>query len=214
MIAELYRNIKKGTAHASTLVLGDTDALVAEALTLGAHDKELMLYPIVHDVWTIDDSRTVARRAQRTTDTPLCILIAANVFTLEAQNALLKVTEDAAPRVFFIIITKSAEALLSTLRSRCAIIKEDGIKAEQEKTFFTLSVSERMTAVAHAIDTPEHRDAYALLSRLATTYARQTKRDKESARIYAHLTHTQILLSKHPLGMRQLLEHLALTLDK
>lgn len=213
MIAELYTSIKEGTAHTSTLILGDTDALSAEALTLGAHGKGLTLYPMVHDVWTIDDSRAVARRAQRSTDTPLCIMIAANVFTLEAQNALLKVIEDGAPHTFFIIITRSAEALIPTVRSRCALMKEEG-KVEQEKEFFALTLPERLNAVARAIDTPEHRSAYALLARLARTYARRTKRGEGTARQYTHLTQIQTLLSKHPIGMRQLLEHLSLTLDK
>lgn len=211
MIEELFKTIREGSAHQSVLIEGDVPALVAACVAAcQSASAGVTLYPITADVWTIDHSRMVSAAASRTTDGPLCILLAGNVFTIESQHALLKVTEEALPKIFFIIITGSADILLATLRSRCTLIKVP--TQEKKETFLNLSIPERLTAVASAIESPEHRKAYALLKQLSHRLARSTTREVGESRTRAHLSRIYTLLSKHPIGMKSLLEHLALTL--
>ena len=211
MIDELYKKIAEGAAHQSVLIEGDVEMLVTACSTASKQHAELTLYPMKSDVWTIDHSRSVATAATRTVDGSLCILIAANVFTVESQHALLKVTEEALSKIFFVIVTQNASALISTLRSRCLFMREVRAESVRGKEFLKLSLPARLTAVARAIESPEHRDVYTLISELSSLCARTVTNTEGSARLRSHLTRTNTFLSTHPIGMRQLLEHLALT---
>ena len=212
MIEELFNTIRDGTAHQSVLIEGDVAVLVSACVTASTRKRGVTLYPITSDVWTIDHSRRVTTIASRSTDEPLCILMAGNVFTIESQHALLKVTEEALPKVFFIIITGNADTLLATLRSRLFILKGGEQGSVHAKKFLGLSLPERLTAVASAIESPEHREVYTLISELSSLCAHDKVVTESSARARTHLTRIRTFLSTHPLGMRQLLEHLALTL--
>lgn len=209
MIEELFKTIVEGTAHQSVLIEGEVEALVSACITASTGKNEMTLCPMKHDVWTIDHSRDVSTRASRTTDGPLCILMAANVFTIESQHALLKVTEEALPQVFFVIVTRNANTLLATLRSRCLLMRGERAESKKGKEFLQLSIPERLTAVATAIESPEHRDAYALIAELSAFLA--TGKHLVFAN-RGHISCIQSFLARHPIGMRNLLEHLALTL--
>jgi len=214
MIEELFNTIREGAAHQSVLIEGDVEALLKECVEASARKMGVTLYPISADVWTISHSRAVSTRASHTTDGPLCIVMAGNVFTIESQHALLKVTEEALPNIFFVLITRNADALLATLRSRCLLIRGERSVGVQGKKFLGLSIPERLTAVASAIESPEHANAYTLLAELSAHLAREVTTGKHLVfASWSHLTRTRHFLSTHPIGMRNLLEHLALTLD-
>lgn len=212
MIPNLYTEIARGVAHQSVLLEGNMETLFAECVATGTEYVELTLYPIKSDVWTIDHSRSVATAASRTTEKSLCIIIAANMFTLESQHALLKVTEEALPKTFFVILTHDASALIPTLRSRLLILKGGEQGRVYAKKFLSLPIPARLTAIGSALESPDHCEVYTLISELSSLYAHNKTASPASLRVRTHLTHIRTFLSTHPKGMRQLLEHLALTL--
>lgn len=75
------------------------------------------------DAFGIDESRSLKERASRkaaTEDAKKIFIISANSFTIEAQNALLKLFEDPVPDTHFFIISTFASYFLPTLKSRLA----------------------------------------------------------------------------------------------
>ena len=51
------------------------------------------------------------------------IIESADFMTVQAQNALLKNIEEPPPHVIFMLLTRNADVLLETIRSRCVILK-------------------------------------------------------------------------------------------
>lgn len=87
-----------------------------------AHATDFFVY---HDeTFSIEGARSL--KEQHSTK-PLSgrgfFIVAATRFTLEAQNALLKVLEEPGPKTHFFIITESAEQLLPTISSRLAVYR-------------------------------------------------------------------------------------------
>jgi len=104
----------------------------------------------------IDESRDIKERAGRKAahaGAKKIFIISAHSFTIEAQNALLKLFEDPAPDTHFFILTKSAEYLLPTLRSRLAVLEIGGENSErgnEAENFLKKNISERMAFIAKA----------------------------------------------------------------
>lgn len=63
------------------------------------------------------------------------ILFDAHLMNEEASNALLKSIEEPAENTIFILITHSPEFILSTIRSRCQLIRFDPLKDEHIKEY-------------------------------------------------------------------------------
>ncbi len=60
----------------------------------------------------------------------ICFIESADLMTLEAANALLKILEDPAPHRYFVLQTKYPKSLPPTLVSRCLILSSDGIETD------------------------------------------------------------------------------------
>jgi DNA polymerase-3 subunit delta' len=67
--------------------------------------------------------------------TRVVVIDEANALTIEAQNALLKLIEEPPPSTMFILITSHLEALVPTIRSRCAQIYFPKLATEQVAAF-------------------------------------------------------------------------------
>lgn len=59
----------------------------------------------------------------------------ADAMNIQAQNAALKILEEPPEYAVFILCVESVEALLPTVRSRCALIRLAGTKAGEESAF-------------------------------------------------------------------------------
>lgn len=63
----------------------------------------------------------------------------ADALNANAQNALLKLLEEPPEGVYFLLCTRSAEALLPTVRSRCGIYRVDGEEESGDTALRTLA---------------------------------------------------------------------------
>lgn len=102
----------------------------------------------------IDESRELKERAGRkaaSSGGKKIFVIAAHSFTLEAQNALLKLFEEPAPDTHFFILTPSAQYLIPTLKSRLFYLEIGNRKLEIGKVsgeFLRKTVPERIAFAA------------------------------------------------------------------
>jgi hypothetical protein len=129
-----------------------------EALTLLPSECHSQGSDVIHytgDRMGIDEARTVIEAAYKTplSGTHRYFILAFPLYTLEAQNALLKILEEPPETARFYVLTKRSGDLLPTLRSRLMPLN----RSEHEDTgdgwdaFKTLSYRERLEAIgAHA----------------------------------------------------------------
>jgi len=106
-LAELRRFFER---ELKVAVQGNPDVIVQEFETLG-----------------IDDSRALKDFANRKAlGGKKLFVVAADFFTREAQNSLLKLFEEPAPDTHFFIVTENADTLLPTLKSRLMRVYAEG----------------------------------------------------------------------------------------
>jgi len=77
------------------------------------------------DEFKIDDAKAVTAEAYIAEEGVKHIIVLANVYRVEAQNSLLKLLEEPPRNIVFILIGKSKNAFLPTIRSRMSIEIDD-----------------------------------------------------------------------------------------
>ena len=116
---------------------------------------ERMQHPDMTVVQCLEDSQSIKveqiRELQRTLSlTPIeapyriALLLNFHLATHNAQNALLKTLEEAPPRVILLMTADSVDSLLSTIASRCEILRLRTMETDALAVYFldTLPVSE------------------------------------------------------------------------
>jgi DNA polymerase III subunit delta' len=103
---------------------GDGTCDVCRRVMRGVHPDVHLVEPegdnlLVEDVRAVRDEASRSRHEGRTA---VFILDEADRMTEAAANALLKVLEEPPPEVVFVLVTRSAEALLATLPSRARVV--------------------------------------------------------------------------------------------
>lgn len=92
------------------------------------------------------------------------IIYNGELMTTQAQNALLKTVEEPQPGVYFIILTKSLDNLLPTIRSRCAIHRLAPLSREEMAEYirktYGLSGPALDEAAAISLGIPGQADAF------------------------------------------------------
>ena len=158
-------------------------------------------YLVERDVLRIEDVRFLRASASRINESSSIILLRAQAILVEAQHALLKALEEPVEGLIYLMHVRTAHSLLSTLISRCCVIDmSDPCVNPEIENFLSLSLRKRMDYIAQAVESEGHGDAYALLENLLRERKTQT------------LLTAYRAVSRHPLGLRQILEHFALTL--
>ncbi|MEI7777319.1 MAG: hypothetical protein WCI52_01820 [bacterium] len=106
--------------------------------------------------FSIDDARTLKERAGIKASGKKFFIIAFNFITIEAQNSLLKILEEPTASTHFFFITQSSDHLVSTLKSRLAIINKLSITDDKNlieaKKFLNASKSDRLKMVKEIIE--------------------------------------------------------------
>jgi hypothetical protein len=100
----------------------------------------------------VDDARQISTYAQlKSVSGAKYFIVAFSRAGVEAQNALLKVVEEAPGNTHFFFCTQNTGALLPTLRSRCITVSSEfrvqSSEAEEAKAFLKLSYAERLSKV-------------------------------------------------------------------
>lgn len=113
------------------------------------------------ETFGIEESRYLAEAGSRKAfnGSRKVFIIAADFFTTEAQNALLKTLEEPRRDTHFFLITESEKRLISTLRSRCLIIHAPSVGEKDRlhrdaRPFLAHSLPQRLTTVKRLLKTP------------------------------------------------------------
>jgi DNA polymerase III subunit delta' len=118
---------------------GDGTCDSCRRILRGVHPDVHLIFP-EGDNLLVEDVRAVREEASRTryeADTAVFILDEADRMTEAAANALLKVLEEPPPEVVFVLVARSAEALVGTVPSRARTLP-----------FVSLSLAELTAALA------------------------------------------------------------------
>jgi len=101
-------------------IITSLDLKLAKDRVLSSIDSKLIkLYDC--DEFKVDDSKAVIKEAYIAEESSKYIVILAQSYRVEAQNALLKLLEEPPRNIIFILIARSKTSLLPTIRSRMQI---------------------------------------------------------------------------------------------
>lgn len=112
----------------------------------------------IYNSFSIDDARDLKSWHAKKANTPAgkIAIIFAHQFGHEAQNTLLKITEEPHQDTTIILITGSKSNLLPTVLSRLQIVTEPVFNTELDLSlgtkFFKLSPAERLTKIDQFVD--------------------------------------------------------------
>jgi DNA polymerase-3 subunit delta' len=131
---------------------GDGTCDTCRRILRGVHPDVHLVVP-EGDNLLVEDVRAVREEASRThheAPTAVFILDEADRMTEAAANALLKVLEEPPPDVVFVLVTRSAEALVGTVPSRARTLP-----------FVSLSLAELTAALGHDLNLDPDQTAWA-----------------------------------------------------
>jgi DNA polymerase III subunit delta' len=131
---------------------GDGTCDVCRRILRGVHPDVHLIVP-EGDFLLVEDVRAVREEASRSrheASTAVFVFDEADRMTEAAANALLKVLEEPPPRVVFVLVARSAEALVGTVPSRARTLP-----------FIGLSLDELTAALADELDLRPEQVAWA-----------------------------------------------------
>jgi DNA polymerase-3 subunit delta' len=131
---------------------GDGTCDTCRRILRGVHPDVHLVVP-EGDNLLVEDVRAVREEASRThheAPTAVFILDEADRMTEAAANALLKVLEEPPPEVVFVLVARSAEALVGTVPSRARTLP-----------FVSLSLAELTAALGHDLNLDPDQTAWA-----------------------------------------------------
>jgi DNA polymerase-3 subunit delta' len=167
--------------------LGDEPALCARChqFAAGSYPDLITVRPLDKPSILIEQIRGLAQALTLSlyypTGARVVVIDGAHALTTEAQNALLKLIEEPPPSTLFILVTDNVEALLPTVRSRCAAVffpklpdsdiagfltREHNVKPSEAEALAAAAEGAPGVAVMLATD-PEAAPSRLELSRLA-----------------------------------------------
>ena len=222
MVEELTKNFKRGgVLHHAYLVEGDRDIIVPELF--GFIEKELGISsrgnPDVlvfeYETFGIDEGRYIKNleSLKPVAGTRKIFIIAFHFITREAQNAFLKLFEEPNPSTHFFIITRSAEVLLPTLRSRLQVLThfKENKSSELAKAFLKAVPGKRMDLVKKMLEMKDKHSVISFLDALERElYAPGSLSFPGRARIFEEIQKVRGYAGDTGALLKMLLEHLAL----
>ncbi len=163
---------------------------------------------------TIDDVRSLsATISLAPPKSGQVVLVSFETITNEAQHALLKTLEEPPFGTIIILVTPYAASLIPTVRSRLTDIELGGAlgtPSEHVNRFISASVPIRLTLVASLIDRKDVSEVREFLEDLE--YACALQPDITRYRTLRHIMLVRRYASDRSASLKQLLEHLAVTL--
>ena len=146
-------------------------------------------------------------------------VIAFNFITHQAQNAFLKLFEEPNPGTHFFLITRSAEVLLPTLRSRLEIISPTFIShrvtdkrgAGLVEKFLKTAPGKRTDLFKKVLDDKDKTAAIVFLNELEMKlHAREDFSNPANSLVLEEILKVRSYLHDSGASMKMLLEHIAL----
>ncbi len=175
----------------AVLIIGGTDETLqkvrGEISKLGKSERFFDL-----NTFGINESHELSALAVAQ-DKPSAFIVKAFSITNEAQNALLKLTEEPSKNFQIIIFLPTDQAVLATFKSRfrvLAISNEKSLSAIDVKDFISASVPKRLALLAPYLEHPEGEE--------------ETKIKKEFFLAFIHDLHKELAKLKNTEGLAAL----------
>lgn len=208
----------RGRAHVEALI---TDEL---GMTLAAN-------PDIHffetDTYAIDDARLLKADHYVKSLGARSIFVASFAsITSEAQQSLLKVTEDPVPNVHFFFLMPSLQGILPTLRSRFLIVHVDADEsaggktagaagASRAKKFLASTPPKRLEMVAKLIEDKDKSAVLDFLNELESLAPALVKEGKfAEAKALGETIKLRGFLQSRAASLKMILEHISVTLPR
>lgn len=221
--------------HHAYAIVGDRTRGRAhvEALLTGELGMTLEANPDIHffeaDTYAIDDARLLKSDHYAKSFGARSIFVASfGSITSEAQQSLLKVTEDPVPNVHFFFLMPSLQGILPTLRSRFSIIHldaDDGEKggggntaaaagASRAKKFLASAPPKRLEMIASLIEDKEKSAVLDFLNELESLAPALVKEGKfAEAKALGETIKLRGFLQSRAASLKIILEHVAITMS-
>lgn len=207
-------------SHHAYLAVGNRDAVfsalqerLAEAGIVFAGNPDV--HTVSTDSLSIDDARTVFERTRTSVppESRRIIIVACSQATSEAQNALLKLTEEPGERTHFFFIVPTHEVLLPTLRSRLQLYELSTLGASllDIGAFMHSDFSDRLTFCAPMIEEKKYTEALALCNGIEQTLSVDTAPHKEALRA---VEKARTYLLRRGSSLKLILEYLSLSVPR
>jgi DNA polymerase-3 subunit delta' len=103
------------------IICNDFEQIITE-LKINIRPEFLRLFKPIGDEFLLDDTRKCIREAYIASEDIKTIVLYANKYRIEAQNALLAILEENPKNINFILLAKSKSILLTTIKSRLMVI--------------------------------------------------------------------------------------------
>jgi len=225
VVKELTKNFKRGgKLHHAYLIEGEREAVLPELSAFierelnmpvrGNPDVQVLEY----ESFGIDEGRYIQGLESTTAvgkEERRIFVIAFNFITHQAQNAFLKLFEEPNPGTHFFLITRSAEVLLPTLRSRLQIIRHRVSNNLEERElaekFLKTAPGKRIDLFKKIIDAKDKAAAISFLNDLEVKlHAREDFFNPTNSSVLEEIIKARSYLHDSGASLKMLLEHIAL----
>ncbi len=226
---QLKENFKKnGTLHHAYIIEGKKESVLKQLLAFFEHDLGISLannpdyWRVEFPLFGVEEARLLKERqsffsASAQKGTRKLFVICAERFSVEAQNALLKVLEEptAGTHIFFIL--PDVSRVLPTVRSRIALIRagDDARAAKNANAFFAASHAEREKLITPIAEEKDRAGAFALLAGIEDAVKERLKQTSDMREYNASLSaihKCRAHLSSRAPSIKMLLEYVAAAL--
>ncbi len=165
------------------------------------------------DSLSIDDARDIFMRTRTSVpeDTRRIVIVSCTQAMGEAQNALLKATEEPGERTHFFFIVPNADMLLPTLRSRLQVLPitpDTGTVSADIKAFMHGTFEKRAEILEPIIEEKQHDRALALCNGIEEELSNNTVANAEALRA---LEMARTYLLRRGSSLKLILEFVALS---
>jgi hypothetical protein len=140
-------------------------------------------------------------------------IISTEVFTSEAQNALLKLFEEPPVGTYFFVIVPNASVILPTLLSRVRVLaqSEEGESEKKLKLFLESPIAERLKMIAPLVKGKDKERARNLIRFLEKQISEMPNSEKKT-NMAGKILESERFISTRGGSMKLILEYLAVSL--
>lgn len=200
----------RGRAHVEAILTGDL------GMTLAANPD---IRVVEMDTYSIDEARLLkSEHYLKPMGERAVHIVMFNAITSEAQQSLLKVTEEPVPNVHFFFILPTLQGILPTLRSRLMIVQLDPEenstgKNSRAKKFLAATPAERLEMIAPLIEDKDKQAAIAFLNELEAVVPELIAEGKfAEAKMLGETIKMRGFLQGRSASVKMILEHVVLTM--
>jgi len=218
--------------HHAHVLEGNTATLFSKLISFLENDVQYTthgnpdFFHASYDLFGVEEGRLLrdmqSRKAFRENQKKIFV-VSFNFITHEAQNSLLKVFEEPTEGTHFFILVPRADIFLPTIRSRVQILSEKDTEmrlpspiAAVAHSFFSASISQRLTLLSHIIEEKEKMQAIECINQLELKLSDLWGHDLDSkkTKVLRELSRSRQYLFDRAPSVKMILEHLALVVPR